>query len=175
MPLPTPHKENKIPIPFVSPINFTTVKIQFPNDNYAIFYSDGWCNSKNNISRSPNNNYDKEKNVNMYILGLEKDRVISQRRYQQQKRIKQQKYIEGLGLSELYKIYAPSLEINNYGHKNNIINNKRSYDYSYHKNKKPIYNYNYNYNYNTNNSNEYLPKVIPNRRLNPIKNNIKYY
>ena len=132
-------------------------------------------NSKNNISRSPNNNYDKEKNVNMYILGLEKDRVISQRRYQQQKRIKQQKYIEGLGLSELYKIYAPSLEINNYGHKNNIINNKRSYDYSYHKNKKPIYNYNYNYNYNTNNSNEYLPKVIPNRRLNPIKNNIKYY
>ena len=109
----------------------------------------------------------------MYILGLEKDRVISQRRYQQQKRIKQQKYIEGLGLSELYKIYAPSLEINNYGHKNNIINNKRSYDYSYNKNKKPIYNYNYNY--NTNNSNEYLPKVIPNRRLNPIKNNIKYY
>ena len=129
--------------------------------------------SKNHISRSPNNNYDKEKNANMIILGLEKDRVISQRRYQQQKRIKQQKYIEGLGLSELYKIYAPSLEINNYGHKNNIINNKRSYDYSYNKNKKPIYNYNYNY--NTNNSNEYLPKVIPNRRLNPIKNNIKYY
>ncbi len=25
-------KENKIPIPFVSPINFTTVKIQFPNE-----------------------------------------------------------------------------------------------------------------------------------------------
>ena len=125
--------------------------------------------NNNNIKNNIDNRENKERNANNHniVLPIDKEsKIISQRKYQQQKKIKQQKMIEGLGLSELYKIYAPSLEINNYGSK---INNKRSYEYIYHKNKKPSYNYNYNYNYNTNNSNEYVsPKIIPNRRLNPI-------
>ena len=55
-----------------------------------------------------------------------------------------------------------ALEIN-YGRRAN----KRSYEhYIYKKPNNNNYNYNYNYNYN-NNSNDY-PKIIPNRRLNPI-------
>ena len=98
-------------------------------------------------------------NNKLYNIGINNN---IQRKYHLQKKSKQQKYIEGLGLSEIYKIYAPSLEIN-YGRRAN----KRSYEhYIYKKPNNNNYNYNYNYNYN-NNSNDY-PKIIPNRRLNPI-------
>ena len=119
--------------------------------------------SSNIIKNNVNNNENKNTSNHNILLPIDKESsIISQRKYQQQKKIKQQKMLEGLGLSELYKIYSPNLEINNYGSK---INNKRSYEYIHYRNKKPLY----NYNYNINNSNEYVSsKIIPNRRLNPI-------
>ena len=66
------------------------------------------------------------------------------------------KYIEGLGLSEIYKVYAPNLDgNNNYG----VKKNKKQYgNYipAIYNQKKPSYNNNY-------------PRVIPNKRLNPLK------
>ena len=118
--------------------------------------------TNNHIIKNNINNENKEK----IVLNIEKEnnRLLAEKRYQQQqKKIKQQKYLEGLGLSEIYKIYAPSLEIINYGNKGT---NKKSYEYIYNKNKKPYYIYNTN---NNNNNNNYaLPKIVPNRRLNPI-------
>ena len=61
-------------------------------------------------------------------------------------------------MSNIYKIYSPSFDLN-YGNKQN---KKSLENYMYH-NKKPL---NYNYNYK---NNDYIsPKIIPNRRLNPI-------
>ena len=125
--------------------------------------------SSNIIKNNVNNNENKNTSNHNILLPIDKESsIISQRKYQQQKKIKQQKMLEGLGLSELYKIYSPNLEINNYASK---INNKRSYEYIHYRNKKPLY----NYNYNINNSNEYVSsKIIPNRRLNPINRSNNY-
>jgi NIMA (never in mitosis gene a)-related kinase len=125
------------------------------NTNVIIFERNHNRNSKSpgnsynyiyNFSINNNNN----NNINIHSNNIQK-------KIQQQKKNKQHKYnIEGLGLSDIYKIYAPTLDIN-YGHKVN----KRSYEhYIYHNNKKPSTNYS---------NNDYIsPKVIPNRRLNPI-------
>ena len=114
--------------------------------------------SNNQIIKNNINNEKKE--IMLLNLEKEKNKIKEERKIQQQKKKKQQeKYREELGLNEIYKIYAPSLEIINYGNKGN---NKKSYEYIYNKNKKPYYNY------NTNNNNV-LPKIIPNRRLNPLK------
>ena len=110
-----------------------------------------------NIENKPKIILDAEKENNRILAEKENNRILAEKRYQQQQKKKQQKYLEGLGLSEIYKIYAPSLEIINYGSKGT---NKKSYEYIYNKNKKPYYNYNTN--------NYALPKIVPNRRLNPI-------
>ncbi len=110
-----------------------------------------------NIENKPKIILDAEKENNRILAEKENDRILAEKRYQQQQKKKQHKYLEGLGLSEIYKIYAPSLEIINYGSKGT---NKKSYEYIYNKNKKPYYNYNTN--------NYALPKIVPNRRLNPI-------
>ncbi len=117
---------------------------------------------KNNINILNERNYIKNKNLNENYLNYDYNNVNInynhhnnhiQKKYNQQKKIKQQKYLEGLGLSEIYKIYSPNLALNN-----NQKGNKRSYDHYLYK--KP-------YNYNNEHSS---PKVIPNRRLNPINN-----
>ena len=118
---------------------------------------------KNNINILNERNLVKNiKNINENYLNYDYNNVNInynhhnnhiQKKYNQQKKIKQQKYLEGLGLSEIYKIYSPNLGLNN-----NQRGNKRSYDHYLYK--KP-------YNYNNDHSS---PKVIPNRRLNPINN-----
>ena len=120
---------------------------------------------KNNINILNERNYIKNKNLNENYLNYDYNNVNInynhhnnhiQKKYNQQKKIKQQKYLEGLGLSEIYKVYAPNLDgNNNYGPKKN----KRQYaNYvpGMYNQKKPSYNNNY-------------PRVIPNKRLNPLK------
>ena len=115
--------------------------------------------SHNRNSKSPGNSYNyiynfsinnnNNNNINIHSNNIQK-------KIQQPKKSKPHKYnIEELGLSDIYKIYSPTLDIN-YGHKVN----KRSYEHYIYHNKKHSNNYN---------NNEYIgPKIIPNRRLNPI-------
>ena len=121
------------------------------NNNVIVFQR-----NYNRNSKSPGNNYNYIYNFSNNNNHSYNNNLI-QKKYQQQKKIKQQKYIEGLGLSDIYKIYSPSLDLN-YGQNQN----KKSFEnnYIYH-NRKPL-----NYYYKNNDYSS--PKVIPNRRLNPI-------
>ncbi len=110
------------------------------------------------------NNY-KIKNIksNNDLPNLDElNQIPSQRKNENQKNKNRnkdreyQRYIDGLGLSEIYKIYAPNLD-NNYA----IKKNKKQYgNYvpGIYSQKKPISIHNNNY-----------PRIIPNKRLNPIK------
>jgi len=104
-------------------------------------------------SKSSNENY-LNYDYNNVNINYNHHNYHIQKKYNQQKKIKQQKYLEGLGLSGIYKIYSPNLGLNI-----NQRGNKRSYDHYLYK--KP---------YNLNNEHA-GPKVIPNKRLNPINNN----
>ncbi len=122
------------------------------NNNVIVFQR-----NYNRNSKSPGNNYNYIYNFSNNNNNHSYNNNLIQKKYQQQKKIKQQKYIEGLGLSDIYKIYSPSLDLN-YGQNQN----KKSFEnnYIYH-NRKPM-----NYYYKNNDYSS--PKVIPNRRLNPI-------
>ena len=122
------------------------------NNNVIVFQR-----NYNRNSKSPGNNYNYIYNFSNNNNNHSYNNNLIQKKYQQQKKIKQQKYIEGLGLSDIYKIYSPSLDLN-YGQNQN----KKSFEnnYIYH-NRKPL-------NYYSKNNDYSSPKVIPNRRLNPI-------
>ena len=118
------------------------------------------------------------------LPNLEKDKidinpVNSQRKSQLQKRaiqnkkeLEYQKYLQNLGLGDIYKVNYLNLGNNN-GNRVNKQQRNRYGNYlpGIYKNKR--YNSNsYSQNYNSNNSNNVIinksPRIIPNKRLNPI-------
>ena len=111
-----------------------------------------------NKNNKNNNDYNNKKNIlHKDLINL--DIEISQRKNQNKNENNSNKmrnkdyykYIEGLGLSEIYKVYAPNLDAPK-------------------KNKKQYGNYIpgiYNQKKPSNNNN--YPRVIPNKRLNPLK------
>jgi NIMA (never in mitosis gene a)-related kinase len=120
---------------------------------------------KNNekISKEKNGNKDNNQNNNKKIIhhkefhNLETDinQIPSNRKNNNQnnRNREYQKYIEGLGLSEIYKIYSPSLDIGVKKSKKNYANYIPG-----------MYNQKKSSNVHSNNY-----RIIPNKRLNPIK------
>ena len=108
------------------------------------------------------NNYKIKNVIHQDLPNLEElNPINSQRKNENQKNKNRnkdreyQRYIDGLGLSEIYKIYAPNLD-NNYAKKNK--KQYGGYVHGIYNQKKPISIHNNNY-----------PRIIPNKRLNPIK------
>ena len=129
-------------------------------------------NNENNIVKESNtykdnNNYNGNSNNKKVLihkdlpnLDNELNQLNSQRKNNQNNKNKNrdrdrdyQKYIEGLGLSDIYKIYSPSLE-------NNYVPKKKKQYGNYVPGLYQKKNSNHNHNY---------PRIIPNKRLNPIK------
>ena len=118
------------------------------------------------------------------LPNLEKDKidinpVNSQRKSQLQKRaiqnkkeLEYQKYLQNLGLGDIYKVNYLNLGNNN-GNRVNKQQRNRYGNYlpGIYKNKRNNSN-SYSQNYNSNNSNNVIinksPRIIPNKRLNPI-------
>jgi len=123
----------------------------------------------NNKIRSMNNHSLENNHVyrNNLIKNIQLDKIDlnnhDNKRYDMSKNIQRKKqydfqmYLKSLGLGDLYKLYSPNL---NYNIKNNI----KSKYYNINSQKK-----------STNNSNVDFgsPRIIPNRRLNPISKRIK--
>ena len=120
------------------------------------------------------------------LPNLEKDKIDinpinSQRKIQLQKRaiqnkkeLEYQKYLQSLGLGDIYKVNYLNLGNNNNNNSINRINKQQQQRNRYgnylpgiYKNKRNNSN-SYSHNYNSNNINNKSSRIIPNKRLNPI-------
>ena len=150
--------ENEIKTHNVTDENIKINLSQPSTKKEEISHSKGKQNKENlNI-----NNYKIKNVIHQDLPNLEElNPINSQRKNENQKNKNRnkdreyQRYIDGLGLSEIYKIYAPNLD-NNYAKKNK--KQYGGYVHGIYNRKKPISIHNNNY-----------PRIIPNKRLNPIK------
>ena len=131
-------------------------------------------NKENDIKNRQINSHSLENN-NIYHNNLIKkaniiqlDRIelnnMNNKRYDLSKKIQRKKqydfqsYLKSIGLGNLYKLYSPNLDYN-------IKNNIKTKNYNnINKQKKSINNSNADYG---------SPRIIPNRRLNPLSQRIK--
>jgi NIMA (never in mitosis gene a)-related kinase len=130
-------------------------------------------NKENDIKNRPVNSHSLENNHIYHNNLIKKANIIqldkielnnmNNKRYDLSKKIQRKKqydfqsYLKSIGLGNLYKLYSPNLDYN-------IKNNIKTKNYNNISKQKKINNSNVDYG---------SPKIIPNRRLNPISKRIK--
>ena len=116
-------------------------------------------------------NLEKDK-VDINPINSQRKSQLQKRAIQNKKELEYQKYLQNLGLGDIYKVNYLNLGNNN-GNRINKQQRNRYGNYlpGIYKNKRNNSN-SYSQNYNSNNSNNVIinksPRIIPNKRLNPI-------
>ena len=116
-------------------------------------------------------NLEKDK-VDINPINSQRKSQLQKRAIQNKKELEYQKYLQNLGLGDIYKVNYLNLGNNN-GNRVNKQQRNRYGNYlpGIYKNKRNNSN-SYSQNYNSNNSNNVIinksPRIIPNKRLNPI-------